>query len=85
MITEAVLIAGVTVLGGIFVELIRARRRQDTVVDAVTPSSPESSDSMRDVLDHLIVDVRELRVEQNRHGNRLAGIEATIAERARRK
>lgn len=78
--TEAVLIAVVTMLGGILVELIRARRRQDTVVSAVTNNG---GSSMKDALDRLEVDVRELRVVQSRHGNRLAGIEATLSERAR--
>lgn len=85
--SESVMVAIVSTVGlvmsGVLVELIRARKRADTVVSAVTPSNGDGS--MRDVLDNLIVDVRELRVEQNRHGNRLAGIEAVLAERSRRK
>lgn len=81
MLTEAVLIAVVTVLGGILVELIRARKRQDTVVHAVTPNG---GSSMPDALTRLSEEVRELRVEQNRHGQRLAGMEAILGERARK-
>lgn len=82
MVTEAVLVALVTVLGGILVELIRARRRQDTVVNAVTPNGGES---LRDVVDAAAADIRELRQEQVRHGQRLAAVEAILSVRERRR
>lgn len=75
--TEAVLIAIVTVLGGILVELIRARRQQNTVVGAVTSNG---GSSMRDLLDRVAEDVKEIRAEQNKHGARLAVVEARVSD-----
>lgn len=76
-----VLIAVVSALGlilsGVLVELARARRRQDTVVSAVTPNH---GSSMRDIVGRMETDLRELRAEV--HGNtvRLATVEARFSE-----
>jgi hypothetical protein len=77
--SEAVLIAVVTatglVLSGVLVELIRARKRTDTVVQAVTPNG---GTSMADSVHRIEAEVHELRTIQTRHGERLAGIEAVV-------
>lgn len=80
MITEAVLVSLVTAIGlilsGVLVELAKARRRQDAVVNAVT--SDNGTPGMADAVKRIEIDVRELRVEQNRSGQRLAGLEAIV-------
>lgn len=80
MMTEAVMVAIVAALGAILAELIRARRRADTVVHAVTPNS---GTSMRDAVDRIARELGEMRTEHNKHANRLAGIEAILNERRR--
>lgn len=58
---------------GVWVEQVRTRRKAQTVVTAVTPNGGES---MRDAVNRIERDVREVRVEQNRQGQRLAAVEA---------
>jgi hypothetical protein len=89
MWTDGVLIAMVTVLGAILVELIRTRRKQNTVVQAVTPNH---GSSLADAIGRIEQDlglgreaIRELRAEQGRHGERLAGVEAVLGVDPRRR
>lgn len=63
------------VLSGVLVELVKARRRQETVVSAVTPNH---GSSMADAVRRIETDIRELRGETTRHGQRLAGLEALL-------
>lgn len=80
MFTDAVLVAVVGALAAILVELIRSRRQQSTVVDAVTPNG---GSSMRDAVDRVAADVRELRTQQGRNTARIASVEAILSERRR--
>lgn len=88
MLTEGLLIAVVTALAGVLVELVRNRRRQDKVVHEV---SPNSGASMKDAIGRIETAITELRGEvdslregQSRNGERLAGLEAVVAPRAPR-
>jgi hypothetical protein len=80
VLTEGLLIAVVTGLVAVLVELIRNRKRQDRVVHEV---SPNSGSSMKDQLERvealltaLGVEVEKLKQGQARNGERLAGLEA---------
>ena len=83
MLTEGLLIAVVTALAGVLVELVRNRRRQDKVVHEV---SPNSGSSMKDAMARIETALAELRGEvdamreaQARNGERLAALEAVVA------
>lgn len=80
--SEAVLIVLISTLGlilsGVLVELVRARKRQDTVVEQVNPANGGSS--MRDLFDRMAADVREIRVEQARVKTNLAVVETRISD-----
>lgn len=82
MLTEGLLIACVTALGAVLVELVRARKRQDKVVHEV---SPNSGSSMKDALGRIETalaglgeEVERLKQGQARNGERLAGLEAVV-------
>lgn len=81
--SDAVLIAAITVLGGgvfgVWVELIRNRKRQETVVREV---SPNGGASMKDALARLEQDTRAMREQLGRNSERLAALEAVVIERS---
>lgn len=72
MLTEALLIAIVTALGGVLVELVKARKRQDKVVHEVTSNS---GSSMKDAMARIEDAIGELRKGQSRNSERLATLE----------
>lgn len=80
--SEPVLIASITAIGlilsGVFVELVRARKRQDKVVHEMTPNGPNGGSSIRDLIDAAALDLRQLRAEMSRNGERLAALEAVM-------
>lgn len=71
----AVVTAVGLVMSGVLVEMVRARKKQDSVVSAVTANG---GSSMADAVNRIETEVRELRTVQTRHGERLAGIEAVV-------
>jgi hypothetical protein len=60
---------------GVWIELIRSRKRQDSVVTAVTPNS---GSSMRDVVGRIEATVDRMREAQVGQGERLARVEAKV-------
>ena len=84
MISDPVLIAIISALGlilsGVLVEAVRTRRRTDAVLSSVTPNGGAS---LRDAVDRIGRQVEAIGAEQNRHGARLATVEAILNERRR--
>jgi hypothetical protein len=69
----AVLVA----LVGVLVELVRARRSQDKVAKEVAPNG---GSSLRDAIDRIERDGREMAKVQAGQGERLAALEARIGD-----
>lgn len=70
------------ILSGVLVELIRTRRRADRVAsqtqEVVRQVFPNGGSSMRDAVDRIGADVRDLRSEQREYGRRLALVENAV-------
>lgn len=64
-------------LVGVMVELIKSRKRQDKVVNEVTPNG---GSSLRDAISRIEQDGIKTREAQGRHGERLAAIEARLTD-----
>lgn len=77
MLTEALLITIVTALGGVLVELVKARKRQDKVVHEVTPNS---GSSMKDAMARIEAAIGELQKGQSRNSERLATLEGAAQQ-----
>ncbi|ONI73077.1 hypothetical protein ALI144C_44815 [Actinosynnema sp. ALI-1.44] len=71
--TGAVLVA----LVGVLVELVKSRKRQDKVVKEVVPNG---GSSLRDAIDRIERDTRDVAKTQGHHGERLASLEARLAD-----
>lgn len=60
------------VMSGVLVELVRARKRQDTVVHEVTPNS---GGSLRDAVNRIASRVDSLHTKVDDHTERLVRVE----------
>lgn len=80
----AVIVALITAAGAIVVAVIgllgsrRERRQTKDDLAAITAAlHPNSGSSLRDAVDRIELNVREVRRTQVQHGERLASLEAT--------
>lgn len=71
--TGTVLVA----LIGVLVELVRARKQQDKVAKEVAPNG---GSSLRDAIDRIERDGREMSKTQGLQGERLAALEASLRD-----
>lgn len=91
--TDTVLVAVISafglILSGVLVELVRNRRQQRDMVErqqvVVSEVTPNGGKSLRDAIDRLAADMRELRGEVGHHGERIAAVEALLTGRANRR
>lgn len=68
----------------VLIELIRNRRQRTDVDRKVTTLvaevTPNGGASLKDAVERIEIDVREMRLEQNRQGQHIAAVEARVSD-----